>query len=239
MPTNTTPSNTRIFDPTEYFLGPPERVRSLEQASDIIHHISSYDAQTGITHLAVNNLKAKRRADRTLKIDRNSILVAIDGVFRDGKAAYGAWFGRNSRLNINSLVPPNSKNQSRDLALLLGTGEALKRSYEHLFLVSSPSITSSYSEIIEEKYEKKTVVVITDSPYLVKCMSDWVLVWQNRGFQNLKGEFVGNHLDIKNLGDVCLEIERIGGEVRFWLVEKGGVEDARRLAEKVLDGKEG
>lgn len=240
MPNNSTSeSNTRIFDPSQYFLGPPERLRSLEQASDIIHHISSYDAKTGITHLAVNNLKAKRRADRTLKIDKNSILVAIDGVFKDGKAAYGAHFGRNSKLNLHSLTPPN-KIQTRDLALLLGTGEALKSGYEQLFLASSPLLASSYSEIIDEKCATKTIVVITDSPYLVRCMSDWVLVWQSQGFQNLKGEFVGNHLDIKNLGDVCLEIERIGGEVKFWLLEKGGVEDARRLAEKVLDaGNEG
>ena len=125
MPTtnNTTPSNPRLFSPSKYFLGPPQRIESLEQPSDIIHHISSYNAQSGITHLAINNLKAKRKADRTLKIDSNSVLVAIDGVFKDGRAAYGVWFGRNSKLNFGGLTMGN-KVQSRDLALLIGTGEA-------------------------------------------------------------------------------------------------------------------
>ncbi|KUJ09123.1 uncharacterized protein LY89DRAFT_690652 [Mollisia scopiformis] len=234
---STTQSNSRIFDPNLYFLGPPDRVKTLEQPSDIIHHISSYDVGNGVTHLAVNNLKAKRRADRTVKVDRDSIVVSVDGAVKDGRAGFGAYFGKSSELNISSLAP-EKKNQTKELALLLGTAECLKISYELLILGPSSSPDSTPSESGSRKTKKK-VVIITDSVYLVKCMADWIFVWQNKGLQTTKGEMVGNHVEIKGLGEVCLEVERVGCEIRFWLVEEGGVEDARKLAEQVLaDAKE-
>lgn len=225
--------NSRIFEPSQYFLGPPERIKTLEQPSDIKHHILSYDVGAGVTHLALNNLKAKKRADRILRIDRESVVVTVDGLVKeedDGevRAGYGASFGKSSDFNIGDAVP-RQHSQTKEIALLLGTAEALKSSYEHFSLV--PAVIGSE----EGGADMKKVIIVTDSPYLVKCMTDWVWVWQSKGYQNSKGEWVSNHVEIMELASVCLEVERDGIEVRFWLVEKGGVGDARRLAEKVLD----
>ncbi|CZR53752.1 uncharacterized protein PAC_03633 [Phialocephala subalpina] len=229
--------NSRIFDPSQYFLGPPERIKTLEQPSDIKHHILSYDVGNGVTHLAFNNLKAKKRADRTLRVDRETVVVAVDGIAReeeDGeeRAGYGVYFGKDSDINLGAAVSEEHP-QTKEAALLLGAVEALQSSLEHF---------SPVPEFIRKRdgqVEMKKVVIVTDSPYLVKCMADWVWVWQSNGYQNSKGEWVSNHLEIAGLANVCLDIERNGIEVRFWLVEKGGVGDARRLAEKVLDdGKE-
>lgn len=186
-----------------------------------------------MTHLAFNNLKEKRRADRTLKIDRESVVVAVDGLVKENndgelRAGYGVCFGKNSDLNINDAVPGQHP-QTKEIALLLGAAEALKSSCEHF------SPLPEFIEIKNGEVVMKKVVIITDSPYLVKCMTEWVWVWQSNGYQNSKGEWVSNHVEITELASVCLEVERDSIEVRFWLVEKGGVGDAKRLAERVLD----
>lgn len=242
VPTPDPTPNPRIFYPSHYFLGPPSRLATLEQPTDIIHHITTYSPHTGITHLVINNLKAKRRLDRTLTIDQNSILVSVDGFCNDGKASFAIWFGRGSKLNLNDVVEETryKSGLSRDLALLRATDEALRVAWTQLSTLSptnsaSPSPISPTSPV-DDRPEKKTIVILTDSHYLVRCMSDWVLVWENQGFRNLKGDDVCNHKEIKHVGDLCKEIEGFGGEVRFWLVERGGVEDARRGAEGILEG---
>lgn len=224
--------NARIFEPSQYFLGPPERIKSLEQPSDIKHHILSYDVGNGVTHLAFNNLKAKRKADRTLRIDRESVVVTVDGIVKEEngevRAGYGICFGKNSDYNISAAVH-GEHSQTKEIALLLGTAEALKSAFEHFSRISE-SVGIDDGDV-----KLKKVIIVTDSPYLVKCMTEWVWVLQNNGYQNSKGEWVSNYLEIEELANVCSEIEKEGIEVRFWLVEKGGVGDARRLAESWLD----
>ncbi|KAE8449760.1 hypothetical protein EG329_007535 [Mollisiaceae sp. DMI_Dod_QoI] len=240
--------NSRIFEPSQYFLGPPDRAKTLEQSSDIVHHILSYDSNAGVTRLVVNNLKARRKADRTLRIERETAVIAIDGVTREDedddevRTSYGIYFGKNSNLNDSSIVPKECS-QTKELALLLGTSEALKSISENIFFAASPHSASASDSAtstpeIQAKSRIVKVVIITDSPYLVKCMTDWVWVWQSKGYLNSKGEWVSNHVEIAGLANACLEIERFGGEVRFWLVEKGGVGDARRLANQVLNDTE-
>ncbi|KAG4410641.1 hypothetical protein IFR04_016228, partial [Cadophora malorum] len=136
---NESTPNERIFNPTQYFLG-PNRAQALEQPSDIIHHILHRDRHTGLSRLAFNNLKAKKRADRTLKVDGSSLVIAVDGVLHGptqsqpkGKenvssvprASYGVFFGPSSPHNKASFLPVPEKSHNREVAILRGCYDAL------------------------------------------------------------------------------------------------------------------
>ncbi|KAH7413357.1 hypothetical protein BKA64DRAFT_352927 [Cadophora sp. MPI-SDFR-AT-0126] len=220
--------NERIFNPTQYFLG-PNRTQALEQPSDIIHHILHQDRHTGLSRLAFNNLKAKKRADRTLKVDGSSLVIAVDGIIHpspqpqpptqneiispiapEAKASYGIFFGSSSPHNKSSFLPASQNPQTRETAILRGCYDALDYILNNLLPRASPSILQT--------------IILTDSPYLVKCLTEYVYVWERNGYRDSRGEFVENSAELADLASMVLHFERIGVRVRFWLVGGAGSE---------------
>ncbi|KAH7370801.1 hypothetical protein BKA65DRAFT_562713 [Rhexocercosporidium sp. MPI-PUGE-AT-0058] len=239
--------NARIFNPTPYFLG-ANRIQGLEQPSDIIHHILHRDKSTGLSHLVFNNLKAKKRVDRTLIVDGSTLVIAVDGVTHPPppqppsanhgapksnniasdprakagtKASYGIYFGPSSLHNKSAFLPPSPSSQSppqtKEAAILRGCYDALDYILTHLH---SPTPTL------------KKLIIITTSPYLVKCLTSYVHVWETNGYRDSRGEFVENSGELASLAGMVLHYERVGVEVLFWLVGEGSGDmwEARRLA---------
>ncbi|KAH9210977.1 hypothetical protein DL95DRAFT_525991 [Leptodontidium sp. 2 PMI_412] len=257
--------NERIFNPTPYFLG-PNRIQALEQPSDIIHHILHRDKATGLSHLVFNNLKAKKRVDRTLKVDNSTLVIAIDGITHppppqptsnnpnpisipspsnknnfpsNAKAnvksrtrtSYGVYFGPSSPHNKTSFLPPSSPSrkfpQTKETAILRGCYDGLDYILNNLL----PPLTL------------KKIIITTDSPYLVKCLAQYVYVWESNGYRDSRGEYVENSEELADLAVMVEHFERVGVEVNFWLVGGEYVGEARRLAgeavERVVEKVEG
>ncbi|KAK0127839.1 hypothetical protein ONS96_007340 [Cadophora gregata f. sp. sojae] len=119
------------------------------QPSDIIHHILHRDRHTGLSRLAFNNFKAKKRADRTFRIDGSSLVIAVDGVIHPpsrpqnpnqsqpispicqnsvvsrARASYGIFFGPSSLHNRSAFVPIGKTTLSREAGILRGCYDAL------------------------------------------------------------------------------------------------------------------
>ncbi|PVH83006.1 hypothetical protein DL98DRAFT_513673 [Cadophora sp. DSE1049] len=223
----------RIFNPTQYFLG-PNRAQALEQPSDIIHHIIHRDRHTGLSRLAFNNLKAKKRADRTLKVDGSSLVIAVDGIIHPptqsqakdnvsskAKASYGIFFGPSSPHNKRSFLPASKASHTREAAILRGCYDALDYLLTTLLPSSSPTLLQT--------------IILTDSLYLVKCLTDYVYVWERNGYRDSKGQYVENSQELADLASMVLHFERVGVQVGFWLVGGAGNKEARQLASEAVE----
>jgi ribonuclease HI len=118
-------------------------------------------------------------APDTPRVERNTIVVAIDGACRNNgqtnaTASYGIFFAPDSPLNSNGKVPAPSSdsvhtNQKAELYAL-----------------------SKTLDIIEEKFgdniQISRVVVITDSTYVVDCLAKHIWDWEYNGYKNAKGK---------------------------------------------------
>ncbi|KAK0122360.1 hypothetical protein ONS95_010601 [Cadophora gregata] len=236
--------NERIFNPTQYFLG-PNRAQALEQPSDIIHHILHRDRHTGLSRLAFNNFKAKKRADRTFRIDGSSLVIAVDGVIHPpsrpqnpnqsqpispicqnsvvsrARASYGIFFGPSSLHNRSAFVPIGKTTLSREAGILRGCYDALDYILKTIFPTHNPRILQT--------------IILTDSPYLVQCLTEYVYIWERNGYRDSRGQYVENSEELANLASMVLQFERAGVRVGFWLVEGEWNTDARRLASEAVD----
>ncbi|CZT11895.1 uncharacterized protein RCO7_07445 [Rhynchosporium graminicola] len=281
--------NERIFHPERYFIG-PGRIEALEQPSDIIHHILHRDRATGLSRLVINNLKVKRKIDRTLTIDTETIVVAIDGAvhtrpdrpsppFRDGndevktpisgvieilpkvdaegrifntstRAGYKIFFGPKSLHNQSGLVQHEGEGivskmvPTRETAVLVGCTvlqhyvlTTLAPSSHGLQPPTFPLQTTAGIHPLQQ------VVILTSSPYVIKCMTSYVQVWEENGYVDSRGMFVENARELRDLEYVVGRCERRGVRVRFWCVKGGekGIGDledlgeARGMAEQVWE----
>ncbi len=225
--------NKRIFYPAPYFPG-PGRVEGLEVPSDIIHHILKRDEKSGLSRLTFNNLNAKKRADRNLVVDQSTLVIAADGVRHrsqtSARASYGVHFAKESRHNMNAFLPASCP-QTKEAAILRGTTAALIHILEDddLVDVEEDDSGNGWSTTLNK------IVIITDSLYLVKCLTDYVEIWVENGYKDSRGSFIENAQEIADLNDIISTFEKIEVEVRFWLVESGYNKEANRLANEAME----
>jgi ribonuclease HI len=209
--------NPRVFDSFQQIRAsrPP---RKITKPSDILHH----DVDAGILKL----LLYIYAAPDTPRVERNTIVVAIDGACRNNgqtnaTASYGIFFAPDSPLNSNGKVPAPSSdsvhtNQKAELYAL-----------------------SKTLDIIEEKFgdniQISRVVVITDSTYVVDCLAKHIWDWEYNGYKNVKGKLVVNGEVFKELHKRIEKLEGDGMDVCFWLVEREWNTEADGLANAALD----
>ncbi|KAL2066613.1 hypothetical protein VTL71DRAFT_2684 [Oculimacula yallundae] len=276
----------RIFNPASYFLG-PNRIESLEQSSDIIHHILHRDKTLGLSRLVFNNLKARRKIDRTLIVDISSLVVAVDAavtvlpalplspaqeriptngslqtqnevktpslaqsgirILTRGepdtrtRASYGIYFGAGSVHNMSGVVTAvgsiAGSVPTKETAILKGCTVLLNHILsDNVSTLSTPSAAQPLAN----------VVILTSSPYLTRCLSSYIQVWEKNGYVDSRGMFVENATELRDLESVVQRCEDVGLRVCFWLVEgsggkeeMGGLSEARKLAEGVEIADEG
>ncbi len=231
----------RLFNPHQYLLGP----RILEQPSDILHHILSSSASTGLTHLAINNLKAVKRSERKLIVDPKSLVVAVDGIGHgiavpQLKSSYGVYFGRGSQHN-KSAVLPDGLSKSSEVAILSAAYMALDYISEVFVshtapppLISAP-VSAEQGLIFQPETGLRKIVILTDSDFLVKSMNEYLFIWEENGYVDRRGKEVVNANEMRDMSDILDMFERLECEVSFWLVGKGSNKESNRLAREALE----
>jgi len=162
--------------------------------------------------------------DLTPHID--SLVIAVDGACRGNgtlgaRAAMGVYFGDDSDFNQQRLLSSDDRatNQVAELSagiLALETALDIK----HMELLKSPL---------------RQVIIKSDSEYLVKGMTEWMLRWRENGFKTAKGTPITNRYLFLNLIQREKQLRESGVGVRYWYVLRSRNTDADRLANAALD----
>ncbi|KAF8416561.1 hypothetical protein EV426DRAFT_626204 [Tirmania nivea] len=170
----------------------------------------------------ISNFLVSRKANGLLYPRLHTMVVVVDGACPGNgttraRTAVGAFFGPGSRYNCCSQLSPSLFRQTSNVAEATSTLLALRKIQSEVLHHSKPRI--------------KQVVIITDSEYVVKSLTERVWRWIENGFKTTKGK------NVKNAG-LLLEIHRtiegfqddFGVDVRFWRVDREFVQEARDLA---------
>ncbi|KAG4423412.1 hypothetical protein IFR04_003379, partial [Cadophora malorum] len=80
-----------------------------------------------------------------------------------------------------------------------------------------------------------TLTILTDSLYLLKCLTEYVPIWERNGYRDSKGQYVENSEELADLASMVLHFERVGVRVAFWLVGSAANKDARKLASEAVE----
>ncbi|RPB03876.1 hypothetical protein L873DRAFT_1641500, partial [Choiromyces venosus 120613-1] len=80
----------------------------------------------------------------------------------------------------------------------------------------------------------RNVVLVTDSNYLISCLTEHVYAWQRKGYRNAKGKAVSNANAVKWVESLIERFEGQGVGVRFWKVDKKDNWEAVDMAKRML-----
>ncbi|WEW57670.1 ribonuclease H [Emydomyces testavorans] len=153
------------------------------------------------------------------------IVIAVDGAcWNNGgpnaSAAIGVFVGPGNKHNISRTVdfdvPTNQKAELT--AGLNGLITALNLRKESRNADNRVSI----------------VVIKSDSEYLVKAMTEWILKWKRNGYTNCKGRPVANKSIFLAIEEEFCALEQRGVEVLFWHVPREYNAEADELASRAL-----
>jgi ribonuclease HI len=171
-----------------------------------------------------------------LAASKNTLTLSIHGsCFRNGapgaKASYGIFISSSSPHNTSGILPSYLSHKSQN-AVLYACQRALEIVEDHFLAPSSlyNTTSSENNAIITE------VVIKTHSQYLVRCLTEFVTIWERNGYLNAGGKPVVNRGGVEKLESMIRdgEIEK-RLSVRFWLVGKKENLEAIPLAESAFD----
>ncbi|TVY15743.1 Ribonuclease H1 [Lachnellula arida] len=159
-----------------------------------------------------------------LQYHSNQIVIALDGACRDNggsdpRAAIGVYVGEDNCFNFHTplVSVEDPTNQQAEL-------------------------TAGYAGLIRAITIKKEVltdlawvVFKSDSEYLVKGMTSWIMNWKKNGFRTSTRAKVVNRERFEVLEKLVVELNGLGVEVRFWHVPREYNKEADALANKALD----
>ena len=156
------------------------------------------------------------------RISGSTVVIAVDGACRgngtpNANAGYGVFFGPSSRFNRSGCLPDDGR-QTSQRAEIYAAQVALNTLRNRVKLG-----------------RRQRVVIITDSDYLAKSMSDYVYKWVNNDWLNAKGQTVINAESLEKLHATIVKLEGQGMRVRFWRVPRAYNQEADELANDALD----
>lgn len=146
--------------------------------------------------------------------------------YTSASTSYGIYHGPLSPHNVASIVP-TCYPQSKPHADLYAAGVSLQNLH-HIVLLSSSNGAPPV----------RNVVIVTDSNYLVSCLTENVTSWNSNGYKNAKGKKVTNCGAVKWVESLVVGLERRGVGVRFWKVDKKENLTAASIAKKALEQEE-
>jgi ribonuclease HI len=157
----------------------------------------------------------------------DELLIAVDGACRFNgrkdvtpRASYGVFVGKDSPYNDSGLLQTTYTNQVAELrAGLCG------------LLVAGDILV----EMLGSDLEFSTVVIKSDSEYLVKGLTEWVAKWEQNGWKTAKGTDVANRSDFEDVLRAVEALEDNGVTVLFWHVKREFNGEADKLAKAALD----
>jgi len=87
---------------------------------------------------------------------------------------------------------------------------------------------------VSDLRDLRQVVVKTDSEYLVKSMTEYIVKWKENGFKNGRGRALADAHFYQLLDGVIVSLADSGVQVLFWLVPRDQNNDAEELTMKTL-----
>jgi ribonuclease HI len=229
----------RRWEPTLTSNGCP-----ISMPSAIPHNVLYNFTSTGVTKLAsslqiVNdNLVARF----PLQVHESDIFIAVDGACRGNQyqqpagASYGVYYGEHSSFNKKGLLPDGfrlTNNVAELYAALVGLdfGDFVKAGgtfHQANDVYDHPRQQDTLRGI-------KRVIIMSDSSYLVRGMTEYILEWKGNGWKTYNGGPVANQELFRQLDAEMTYLESCGIEVRFWLVGREHNRGADRLANEALN----
>lgn len=150
--------------------------------------------------------------------DRRTIFVATDGGCKYNgttyaRAAAGVYFGPRSQYNVSELLPEHMR-QTSQMAELHAVQKALTTVRQNL----------NYDPFF-------TVVIMSDSNYVVKGFTDWIFRWQENGFIDAyNGQPIVKKPKFQQIQALIENLERERMDVKFLKVERADNSYADALA---------
>lgn len=155
------------------------------------------------------------------------IVIAVDGVCRrngtDGaQAAVGVYFGIDNSYNrVRQIRVEQPTNQIAELTAGI---DALQQA----LVIQRRGFQANR----KGQRDLRMVVIKSDSEYLVKGMTEWILTWKQHGYQDT--DVVTAEL-FRKLEVLYLELVERGVSVTFWHVTKDRNKQANRLANRAFE----
>ncbi|GJP94122.1 hypothetical protein CBS115989_3590 [Aspergillus niger] len=162
------------------------------------------------------------------------IVIAIDGACRNNgrygaRASTGVYHGHDHPLNGSASLPPNLK-QTSQVAELAACERALLGAYV------MQKCWDGLSEMTGDGEERlHTVVIKSDSEYVVRGMTEWIFKWKANDWTTAKGLPVANQEHFKKIDSLVESLENEQVPVQFWQVPREFNQEADRLAASALD----
>jgi len=152
-------------------------------------------------------------------IDIGKIVISIDGACLGNgtpaaRAGLGVYFGPGSHLNVSELIPEGAQTSQR--AEIRAAVRALQIA----------------RQAVENDISTNCIVLLCDSSYVVRSMTEWVFRWQENGWKNSGGGPVVNAKDLKELDSLIEALAEDGIDVEFWNVGREDNVEADKLAAK-------
>lgn len=153
-----------------------------------------------------------------------ALVVAIDGACSNNgktgaKSSIGVFFGQGNDANSKGLLHPKIR-QTSQVAELEACLVALKT-------------VKSVSKDPPVKTRLSSVIIKTDSEYVVRGVTEWLPKWKANGWKNCKGQPVAN-ADYFRLVESIVEMLEKDMSIKFWLVPRGMNEMADWMAKTAL-----
>ncbi|KAF8461722.1 ribonuclease H-like domain-containing protein [Kalaharituber pfeilii] len=157
-----------------------------------------------------------------------TIAVTIDGACRgngtnQARGSWAAYFGPGSIYNRKALLRPETRQTSQvaEIVAALNTLLQIKP------VLNEAEVNRGLSIV--------RVVLITDSEYVVRCMTEWVWKWIDNGWMSSKRQQVVNAYYLQLLHKRIEELAEEGVIVEFWHVDRRWTVEADRMANEALD----
>ena len=166
---------------------------------------------------------------RGYKLHLDQIIVGIDGACRNNglhnaSASIGVVFGPESLYNISERVHEGPFTSQR--AELTSALRALEQ-------VGSFCLYESVSR--EDVHRINSVVIKSDSAYVVNGLTKWVWKWERNGYQTTQRTPVVNADLFQALVEKIYELKEMGMEMYFWKVSREFNKEADELANRALN----
>ncbi|KAJ5743966.1 hypothetical protein N7533_008836 [Penicillium manginii] len=158
------------------------------------------------------------------------IVVAIDSIHPNipqvnKKISIAVFYGHENLHNFASTF--EEEHPTAQVASLKACSAALARTLMLQMMWKSEKAADINGK--KKSWPLHTLVIKSDSEYLVKGVTEWLPKWKSNGWKNCKGQAVANESTWRLIDSM---IEELGNKttVEFWLVNKEMNEKAHALA---------
>ena len=174
----------------------------------------------------VSQLQVIHPRTRALELDKSTMVVSIDGACRNNgtasaRASWGVYFGPESPHNANGLVQLGIR-QTITRAEIEALSQALR----------------IIQDIASGDFSFHEILMVSDSAFLVRAMSEWIEGWIENDGRNAEGRRVAHYGVLKDIHELLDEMEYgdDGGlDIKFWHVPRERNMGADMLANQALN----